>query len=97
MHPTNHYVTITDRDGKQIRGKVVYIQPKEERWREHSGVVHIVTSDWLAPNTYPALYTSPTQSVSGTYSVHTYIGEDDQWRFMGTFDRAQEGEQEGSM
>jgi hypothetical protein len=31
--PHNHYLTITDRDGKQISCTVVYIQPKEERWR----------------------------------------------------------------
>src|SRR5215217_2041745 len=89
--PTNHYVTVTDRHGKQIRGKVVYIQPKEQRWREESAEVHIVTSDWLDPYAYPAVYVMPAQSVAGTYAVHSYIREGDQWRFMGMFERAQEG------
>jgi hypothetical protein len=85
--PTNHYVTVTDRRGKQIRGKVVYIQPKEQRWREESAEVHIVTSDWLDPYAYPAVYVMPAQSVVGTYAVHSYISEGDQWRFMGIFNR----------
>src|SRR5215217_5679960 len=80
--PTNHYVTVTDRHGKQIRGKVVYIQPKEQRWREESAEVHIVTSDWLDPYVYPAVYIMPAQSVAGTYSVHSYISEGDQRCFM---------------
>jgi hypothetical protein len=42
-HPHPH------REGKQIRGKVVYLQPKAERWREDHAGVHIVTSDWLDP------------------------------------------------
>ena len=91
--PTDHNVTITNQYNRQIRGKVVYIQPKEERWREDRAVVHVVTRDWLDPYTYPAIYFSPTQTVSGTYTVHRYIREDDQWRLMGAFDRAPESEQ----
>jgi hypothetical protein len=86
--PTNHYVTVTDRSGKQIRGQVVYIQPKAERWNEDSAVVHIVTSEWLEPSAYPGIYATPTLSVAGIYSVDGYIREDVQWRFMGTFNRA---------
>jgi hypothetical protein len=41
ISPTNHHVT--DRHGKRARGKVVYLEPKAERWREDSANVHIVT------------------------------------------------------
>jgi hypothetical protein len=34
--PTNHHLTITTRDGKTARGKVVYLQLKEEGWREQT-------------------------------------------------------------
>ena len=47
-----------------------------------------MTSNWLDPYLYPAVYIMPAQSVSGTYSVYSYISEGDQWRFMGTFTRA---------
>ncbi len=85
--PTNHHMTVTDRSGKQIRGKVVYMQPKEERWREGSAVVHIVTSDWLDPYRYEAVYVTPVQSVAGTYTVVRYGEVDGQWLFIGTFER----------
>ncbi len=94
--PTNHHITVTDNHGVTIRGTVVYIQPKEERWREDSAVVHIVTIDWLDPYAYPAIYTSPTQTVTGIFSVHSYISEGDQWRFMGTFERMQDDRAQAS-
>jgi hypothetical protein len=28
-----NHLTVTDQHGKQIRGRVVYLQPKAERWR----------------------------------------------------------------
>jgi hypothetical protein len=87
--PPTHYVTVTDRRGNTIRGKVVYLQPHAERWRPQSAVVHIVTSDWLDPYIYSAIYTSPAQSVAGTYNVHSYATADDLWLFMGTFTPAQ--------
>ena len=89
MFPPAHSITITDRHGKQLRGRVVYIQPKAERWQEDSAEVHIVTGDWLDCHVYPAVYVMPAQSVSGTYAVHSYIREDDLWRFMGTFHRTE--------
>ena len=93
--PTNHYVTVTGRHGQQIRGQVVYIQPKDQRWREESAVVHLVTSHWLDPYPYSAVYIMPAQSISGTYAVHSYISEGDHWRFMGTFTRAPTDQSEG--
>ena len=50
------FVTVTDRDGKQIRGTVVYIQPKKERWRVDHAIVHLTTNDWLDPYRYEAIY-----------------------------------------
>ena len=45
--PTNHTLSIPDQRGNQVRGKVVYLQPKSERWNERHALVHIVTSGWL--------------------------------------------------
>jgi hypothetical protein len=89
--PTNHHLTVTDQHGKQIRGKVVYLQPKAERWREQCAVVHIVSSDWLDPYGYDALYSTPTQSISGHYSLHSYDDAEGQWLFKGTFDVVEGG------
>jgi hypothetical protein len=84
--PTNHHLTITTQYGKQIRGEVVYIQPTAPR----SAEVHILTIDWLDAYRFKAVYTTPTQSGSGFYSVHGYASADDQWLFRGTFERAQD-------
>lgn len=84
--PTNHHVTVTDRHGKQYRGKVVYLQPKAERWRPQSATVHIVTSDWLDPYGYDAIYTTPKKSFSGRYVLFAYGDVDGCWLFKGVFD-----------
>jgi hypothetical protein len=31
--PTDHTLNITDQRGENVRGKVVYLQPKSERWQ----------------------------------------------------------------
>jgi hypothetical protein len=48
--------------------------------------VHIVTSDWLAPYSYDAVYHTPTRVISGRYTVHSYGDAEGQWLFKGTFD-----------
>jgi hypothetical protein len=88
--PTNHHLHITLPDGKSARATVVYVQPNDERWREERAEVHIVSADWLDSYTYPAVYTTPTQSVSGTLFVYGYADHNDQWLFKGTFTRAQD-------
>jgi hypothetical protein len=47
MTASANHLTATDRHGKQIRDRVVYLQPKAERWRKDSATVHIVTRVWL--------------------------------------------------
>lgn len=79
---------VTDRTGHEIRGKVVYLQPKADRWREESAEAHITCLEWLDPYLHDAVYIMPAQSVAGTYSVHRYISEGNLWCFMGTFTRS---------
>jgi hypothetical protein len=67
---TNHFLSITDQCGENERGKVIYLQPKSERWREDHAVVHIVTSGWLDPYRHKAVYNTPKQSVSGFFMPH---------------------------
>jgi len=37
--PTNHTLTINISPSQHVRGKVVYLQPKAERWRQVRSVV----------------------------------------------------------
>lgn len=90
MQPTDHYLTITNRDGKQICGHVVYVQPQEERQRQRSAVVHLVTNDCLGPYVYSALYATASRALVGTYIVHGYVAAGDQWLFKGTFHRVED-------
>ncbi len=83
--PTNHHLAITDHHGKQIRGKVVYLQPKANRWRPHTAIMHIVCSDWLNLGAYPAIYVTPAQSTAGCYAVYAYADADGQWLLNGSF------------
>ena len=83
--PSDHLLTVTNQYGKQIRGEVVYIQPTLPR----SAEVHILTVDWLDAYHYKAVYTTPTQTASGFYSVHGHASVDGQWLFRGTFDRSE--------
>jgi hypothetical protein len=86
--PTNHHLTLTDSNGKQVCGKVVSLQPKQEQWHEGHTVVHIVTSDWLDPSRYEAVYGTPVQSFAGFYIVLNYGEAAGQWLFIGTFERS---------
>ncbi len=83
---------MTDQHSAQIRGKVVYLQPKAERWREANAGVHIVTRDWLDPYRYEAVYVTPVQSFAGTYTIVRYSDAEGKWLFMGVFERATDGE-----
>src|SRR5687768_1838402 len=90
LTPTNHHMTITDLRGRQVRSTVIYLQPKAERSLVDRAVVHVTASEWLDSYTYRAIYITPTQSTSGTYSVGGYATADDLWVFKGTFTRAQD-------
>jgi len=86
--PANHYLTINDPRGKQIRAMVVYLQPHKVS-RSQSTVVHIMTGAWLDPYSYEATYSTPTESISGRYTLHGYsVAAAEQWLLMGTFDAA---------
>ena len=88
--PTNHTVTITTQRGENVRGKVVYLQPKSERWRESDAVVHIVTRDWLDPYRHKAVYNTPKQSVAGFFMPYRYkITETQDYLFEGSFERSE--------
>lgn len=89
--PANHYLTINDPHGKQIRATVVYLQPNEVG-RSQSAVVHIVTGAWLGPYSYEATYSTPSHSISGRYTLHGYSeAAAEQWLLIGTFDVAAGG------
>ena len=93
MLPTSrlHHITVTDRDGKQIRGTVVYIQPKKERWREDHAAVHITTHDWIDPYRYEAIYTAPGHSFKGFFMAVSYKSDEKHgWLFKGTFEHVKE-------
>jgi hypothetical protein len=52
MLSTDITLSITDQRGENVRGKVVYWQPKAERWREARATVHIICTAWLDSYTY---------------------------------------------
>jgi hypothetical protein len=81
---STHFVTITDRGTKQIRGKVVFVHRVSDGHAE----VHIRTSEWLDPGSYEATYVTGTQTASGHYNVIGYaVHEDGGYLFEGTFER----------
>ena len=89
--PPHYQLTITDANGKQVRGKVVSLQPKHEQWHEGHTTVHIMTIEWLGPYRFPAIYRTPEQLVSGFFTIHHYqILGDGAYVFEGTFERASE-------
>jgi hypothetical protein len=89
--PTNHHLTITLPNGKHVRGRVVYLQSKAERWRVQTAQVHILVSEWLDPHWYPALYATGTQSYSGQFMPHAYeMPTAHDWLFKGTFEEQTE-------
>jgi hypothetical protein len=84
--PANHYLIITGIPEKQIRGRVVYLQPFEERLRPERAIVYTVTSDWLGTYSHEAIYSMPERSISGRYTPHGYGDASGKWLLMGTFD-----------
>jgi hypothetical protein len=82
--PIDHHMTLTDRNGKIVHGRVVYTHPIAA----HSTEVHIETNDWLDAHRYPVTYRTPTQSARGFYVVVDYASVDGQWLFKGVFDAA---------
>ena len=86
--PNNHYLTITLPDGKHVRARVVYLQPKEERWSERSAAVHIACSEWLEPYWYKAIYATPDASFGGQFMPTRYeMADAHDWLFKGSFER----------
>jgi len=84
--PTNHHLTLTDRNGKIVHGRVVYAH----RIADRSTEVHIVTIDWLSTYRYPATYRTPTLSTRGFYTVLSDANADGPWLFKGIFEREQD-------
>lgn len=82
----NHTLTITIGPGKHIRSKVVYLQPKSERWREGSAIVHMESTDWLDPYGYSAIYQAPNQASAGRLVVLRYKSIEQGYWYEATFD-----------
>ena len=84
--PPNHHLAIFDRYGATIRGKVVYIQPVEERWIEDTAEIHFRSSDWLAQHRYSAIYHTATESLLGFFIAHkSRQVEDSGYLYQGMF------------
>ena len=83
--PTSHYITITVAPGTKIRGKVVYVQPKAERWHPEHTLVHITSHDKLEAYGYAAEYNTLATTVQGTFMAHRYRIEGDMYLYEGTF------------
>jgi len=90
MRPTDHTFTITISPSQYVRGKVVYLQPKEERAKigtgPQSAIFHITTRDRLEPIPYEVRYSAPKQTTAGRFVPVTYGWDGDHWLFRGTFD-----------
>lgn len=90
--PTDHYLTIKLGNGKSARARVAYLQPKAERRREASAVVHILCSEWLEPYWYSATYTVGSSMVAqetfaGKYMPIRYkMIDGPDWLFIGSFE-----------
>ena len=88
MFLTTHHLTITDHNGKTIRGKVFYMQPQEERWHTDYAEVHFVTLEWLDTYRYQAVYVTLMQSTRSFFLVHNYqLVEGGAYLFEGPFER----------
>jgi hypothetical protein len=88
MQPTNHHVTITLPDGKTAPGRVVYVQPKAERWREQRAEVHITCSEWIEPAWHPTIYNTGGELYKGKFMPYAYeLGQPHNYLFKGTFER----------
>ena len=68
---------VTLLDGGQVRGCVVFLQPKAERatsgTKDERAEVHRVWTDWLDPYAYKAIYSTPTEALAGTFSQYIPI------------------------
>jgi hypothetical protein len=89
--PSNHHLAIFDRYGAMIHGKVVYIQPVEERWNEDTAEIHFRCSDWLAQHRYSAIYHTATESLFGFFTAHkSRHVEDSGYLYQGMFAKVAE-------
>ncbi len=83
--PTTHYITITVAPGTKIRGKVVYVQPKTDRWHPEHALVHITSHDWLEAYGYAAEYSTLAKFEQGIFMPYRYRLEGDDYLYEGTF------------
>jgi hypothetical protein len=84
-----HQLTVTNRYGSKVRGKVIYMRKIRDGEAAPRGHPHIRTHDWLDPERTPATYSTATQSVEGFYMPHAYeMHEKHGWVFKGIFEQA---------
>jgi hypothetical protein len=88
LSPTTPHLVIIDRHGAVIHGKVVYIQPVEDRWLEDTAEMHFMTSEWLEQYRYSAVYHTVTEAVSGFFTAYkSKQVEDNDYLYKGMFEK----------
>ncbi len=86
MLPSNvitHTVILTDRHGKAMRGKIVYVESICDVHTE----MHIMSSDWLDIDSHEAVSITDSEMVDGCYAVFGCESiEGNHWLFKGVFE-----------
>jgi hypothetical protein len=75
-------------DGKQIRGRIIYVQPKVERSLPRTANMNIVTHEWIEQDWHPASFTFAIggQTFRGRYFPASYKLVEDAYTYYGIFE-----------